>query len=73
MWCRNAAQENGLKPGDYMGGFAIDEMKIQVTLKSKSVQLRIILYNNIFGKKLFFIPSNLSLGEPRDDLRRWQA
>jgi len=24
MWCRNAAQENGLKPGDYMGGFAIN-------------------------------------------------
>lgn len=40
MWCRNAAQENGLKPGDYMGGFAIDEMKIQVTLKSKSMQYR---------------------------------
>ena len=36
MWCRNAAQLNGLKPGDYIHGFAIDEMKIQViTLKSK--------------------------------------
>jgi len=29
-WCLGAAKENGLKPGDYMGGFAIDEMKIQV-------------------------------------------
>ena len=32
MWCMNAAKENGLKPGDYMGGFAIDEMKIQVII-----------------------------------------
>ena len=38
MWCRNAAQENGLKSGDYIGGFAIDEMKIQVTLTCKSVR-----------------------------------
>lgn len=29
-WCLGAAKENGLKPGDYMDGFAIDEMKIQV-------------------------------------------
>lgn len=29
-WCLNAAEESGLKPGDYWGGFAIDEMKIQV-------------------------------------------
>jgi len=29
-WCLDAAKESGLKPGDYMGGFAIDEMKIQV-------------------------------------------
>jgi len=26
-WCLDAAKESGLKPGDYMGGFAIDEMK----------------------------------------------
>ncbi|KAL9980208.1 hypothetical protein ACROYT_G008763 [Oculina patagonica] len=32
MWCLNAAKENGLKPGDFMGGFAIDEMKIQENL-----------------------------------------
>ena len=38
MCCRNAAQENGLKSGDYMGAFAIDEMKIQVTLTCKSVR-----------------------------------
>lgn len=37
MWCRNAAQENGLKPGDYMGGFAIDEMKVQENLEMTSV------------------------------------
>jgi len=49
MWCRNAAQENGLKPGDYMGGFAVDEMKIQVTLESKPVQFRCLLNYNIFG------------------------
>lgn len=30
QWCLDAAKESGLKPGDYMGGFAIDEMKIQV-------------------------------------------
>ena len=32
MWCMNAAKENGLKPGDYMGGFAIDRMKTQVII-----------------------------------------
>lgn len=26
------------KPGDYVGGFAIEEMKIQVTLTCKSVR-----------------------------------
>ncbi|KAL9977257.1 hypothetical protein ACROYT_G014639 [Oculina patagonica] len=37
MWCMNAAKENGLKPGDFMGGFAIDEMKIQENLGMTSV------------------------------------
>jgi len=32
-WCLDAAKESGLKPGDYMGGFAIDEMKPRKTLK----------------------------------------
>lgn len=32
MWCMNVAKENGLKPGDYIGDFAIDEMKIQVII-----------------------------------------
>lgn len=73
MWCRNAAQENGLKAGDYMGGFAIDEMKIQVALKSKSMQLRYRLNYNKLGEEISSFLSNLSLGEPRDDLRRWQA
>lgn len=43
----DAAKENGLKPADYMGGFAIDEMKIQVTFsyfylveKSETDQLK---------------------------------
>lgn len=73
MWCRNAAQENGLKAGDYMGGFAIDEMKIQVALKSKSMQLRYRLNYNKLGEEISSFLSNLSLGEPKDDLRRWQA
>lgn len=29
-WCLDAAKESGLKAADYMGGFVIDEMKIQV-------------------------------------------
>lgn len=29
-WCLNAAKESGLKQADYMGGFVIDEMKIQL-------------------------------------------
>ena len=61
MWCRNAAQENGLKPGDYMGGFAIDEMKVQVTLKSKSVQLTYLVNYNIFGKKFVLHPFHIFL------------
>lgn len=73
MWCRNAAQENGLKPADYMGGFAIDEMKIQVTLKSKSMQLRYPLNYSRLCQKISSSLSNLSLGEPWDDLCRWQA
>lgn len=47
-----------------MGGFAIDEMKIQVTLKSKSVQLRYILnYNWVkFSSSLqIFLQENLEM------------
>ena len=29
-WCLKEAKDNNLKPEDYMGGFVIDEMKIQV-------------------------------------------
>lgn len=32
-WCLNAAEESGLKPGDYLGGFAIDKMKIPVNFR----------------------------------------
>ena len=29
-WCLNAAKDSGMKQEDFMGGFVIDEMKIQV-------------------------------------------
>ena len=29
-WCLEEAKANNLKPQDYMGGFILDEMKIQV-------------------------------------------
>ena len=32
-WCFDAAKERGMKQEDFMGGFIIDEMKIQVNLK----------------------------------------
>ena len=32
-WCLDAAKESGLKAADYMGGFVMDEMKIQVPLE----------------------------------------
>lgn len=44
IWCMNAAKENGLKPGDYLGGFAIDEMKIQViTVLHCTITLYLVL------------------------------
>ena len=39
-WCLEAALENGLKEGDYWGGFLIDEMKIQVRGRCFTEQFR---------------------------------
>lgn len=30
-WCLKEAKENHLKPHDFMGGFVLDEMKVQLT------------------------------------------
>lgn len=46
MWCMNAAKENGLKPGDFMGGFAIDEMKIQVIMLQSCTVLKYLVLNS---------------------------
>ena len=43
------------------GCFAIDEMKVQVTLKSKSVQLTYLVNYNIFGKKFVLHPFHIFL------------
>ncbi len=40
-WCLEEAKANNLKPQDYMGGFILDEMKIQVS--SDHYDLHIIL------------------------------
>lgn len=31
QWCLKEAKENHLKPQDFMGGFVLDEKKVQVT------------------------------------------
>lgn len=34
-WCLQEARKHNLKPQDYMGGFVLDEMKIQVLMRNK--------------------------------------
>ena len=52
QWCLKAAKENQLKPQDFMGGFVLDEMKVQVT---KENQLIAAFFNNILTKNSVLI------------------
>lgn len=42
-WCLDEAKANELKPEDYMGGFVIDEMKVQV-IAIKIKKITVITY-----------------------------
>lgn len=45
-WCLEAAKESGLKAADYMGGFVIDEMKIQVPLIQICIEYILEIFHN---------------------------
>ena len=44
-WCLKEAKDNNLKPEDYMGGFVIDEMKIQVLCNNSLSHFNFQLFN----------------------------
>lgn len=45
-WCLEAVKESGLKAADYMGGFVIDEMKIQVPLIQICIEYILEIFHN---------------------------
>ena len=44
-WCLKEDKDNNLKPKDYIGGFVIDEMKIQVLCNNLLSHFNFQLFN----------------------------